>query len=231
MSQKSHKMKNPIIIAIDGPAGAGKSTIAKEVAKRLGYMYLDTGAMYRSLTLKALRQHIDLNDEEKLAALARATTIDLKIGQDHTLKVLLDGNDVTEEIRTAEVTNSTFYIARLGKVREVMVERQRAIGQTANIVAEGRDIGTVVFPNAFKKFYLDADFEERTKRRFLEMKNKGVEVVSHDVQKDLEERDTKDFTRKVGPLKKADDAIVIDSTHMPIPEVVQTVINNVQSHG
>lgn len=224
-------MNNPIVIAIDGPAGAGKSTIAKEVAKQLGFMYLDTGAMYRSLTLKALRHHIDLNDEDGLAALARETTIDLQIGKDHTLKVLLDGADVTEEIRTPEVTNSTFYIARLGKVREVMVERQRAIGKAANVVAEGRDIGTVVFPKAFKKFYLDANFEERTKRRFLEMKNKGVEVVSNDVQKDLQERDNKDFTRKVGPLKKADDAIVIDSTHMSIPEVVQMVIATVQKNG
>ncbi|MCX5680885.1 MAG: (d)CMP kinase [Candidatus Omnitrophica bacterium] len=220
-------MDKPIVIAIDGPAGAGKSTVAKEVARRLGFMYLDTGAMYRSLTLKALRHHVDLTHEDQLVELARSTTIDLQIDKEHALKVFLDGADVTEEIRTAEVTNSTFYIARLGRVREVMVERQRAIGNAANVVAVGRDIGTVVFPHAYKKFYLDANFEERVNRRFKEMKGKGVSAESQDVHNDLQERDTKDFTRKVGPLKKADDAIVIDSTHMSIPEVVQKVIEAV----
>jgi len=225
-----HKTKKSIVIALDGPAGAGKSTVAKEVAKRLGFVYLDTGAMYRSLTLKALRHHIDVNDEKKLIELARITTIDLQMSPQHTLKVLLDGVDVTEDIRTPEVTNQTFYIARVGGVREVMVERQRAIGEKANIVAEGRDIGTVVFPHAYRKFYLDANFEERANRRFKEMKDKGTVVESASVQKDLQERDTKDFTRTVGPLKKADDAIVIDSTHMSAEDVVQKIIDSIEPH-
>jgi len=224
-----HK-KGPVIIALDGPAGAGKSTVAKEVAKRLGFVYLDTGAMYRSLTLKALRLGIDVADEARLIDLARKTTIDLKVNEQHVLKVLLDGDDVTEEIRTPEVTNQTFYIARVGGVREIMVDRQRAIGQKVDIVAEGRDIGTVVFPRAYRKFYLDADFEERAKRRYKEMAGKGVSIESANVQKDLQERDAKDFTRTVGPLKKADDAIVIDSTHMSIEDVVQAIVNSIKSH-
>lgn len=225
-------MRNaPIVVAIDGPAGAGKSTIAKEVAKRLGFMYLDTGAMYRSLTLKALREKVDLNDEASLAALARSTRIDLKIGDHHALKVLLDGQDVTEEIRSPEVTNNTFYIARTAGVRDVMVEQQRAIGAKANVIAEGRDIGTVVFPNAFCKFYLDARFEERANRRCKEMSEKGKAVACAQVQQDLQDRDTKDLTRKVGPLKIADDAIVIDSTNMSIQDVAQKVIDHIQSHG
>jgi cytidylate kinase len=223
-------MNKSIVIALDGPAGAGKSTVAKEVAKRLGFVYLDTGAMYRSLTLKALRQHVDLNDEPKLVDLAHRTTIDLQMNNDHRLKVLLDGADVTEDIRTPEVTNNTFYIAKLPGVREVMVERQRAIGSTSNIVAEGRDIGTVVFPQAYRKFYLDANFEERAKRRIVEMQGKGTVVEPTNIQKDLQERDTKDFTRKVGPLKKADDAIVIDSTFMTISEVVQKIIDSIEPH-
>ncbi len=223
-------MKKPVVIAIDGPAGAGKSTVAKEVAKRLGFVYLDTGAMYRSLTLKALRNRVDLNDEPQLVDLARKTNIDLQMSESHCLKVLLDGDDVTEDIRTPEVTNNTFHIARLAGVREVMVERQRLIGEQSNVVAEGRDIGTVVFPCAYRKFYLDANFEERAKRRVKEMQAKGGLVEAVHVQNDLQERDTKDFTRKVGPLKKADDAIVIDSTLMSIPEVVQAIIDRIERH-
>ncbi len=225
-----NNMKKPVVIAIDGPAGAGKSTVAKEVAKRLGFVYLDTGAMYRSLTLKALRNRVDLNDEPQLVDLARKTNIDLQMSESHCLKVLLDGDDVTEDIRTPEVTNNTFHIARLAGVREVMVERQRLIGEQSNVVAEGRDIGTVVFPCAYRKFYLDANFEERAKRRVKEMQAKGGLVEAVHVQNDLQERDTKDFTRKVGPLKKADDAIVIDSTLMSIPEVVQAIIDRIERH-
>jgi cytidylate kinase len=224
-------MNESVVIALDGPAGAGKSTVAKEVAKRLGFVYLDTGAMYRSLTLKALRSHVDLQDEKKLVELLHQTTIDLQISDEHRLKVLLDGNDVTEDIRTPEVTNNTFHIAAVSGVREVMVERQRAIGKKVNIVAEGRDIGTVVFPYAYRKFYLDANFEERAKRRYKEMEGKGTVIESSSVQKDLQERDTKDFTRKVGPLKKADDAIVIDSTYMSIQDVVQEIIDSIESHA
>ena len=226
-----NNMKKSIVVALDGPAGAGKSTVAKEVARRLGFVYLDTGAMYRSLTLKALRSSMDLKDEKKLVELAHQTTIDLQMDDQHRLKVLLDGVDVTEDIRTPEVTNNTFHIAAVGGVREVMVERQRAIGEKVNIVAEGRDIGTVVFPGAYRKFYLDANFEERAKRRCKEMHEKGIGAESSSVQKDLQERDTKDFTRKVGPLKKADNAIVIDSTHMSIQDVVQAIIDHIEAHG
>jgi len=227
----SKNSNNTIVVAIDGPAGAGKSTIAKEVAKRLGYTYLDTGAMYRSLTLKALNQGINLESEADLVALAKKTTIDLIVDQGHQLKVLLDGEDVTEAIRTSEVTNNTFFIARAPDVRAIMVERQREIGALSNIVAEGRDIGTVVFPQAKKKFYLDANFEERAQRRFRELKEKKKQVEQKEIQDDLQERDQKDFTRKVGPLKIADDAIIIDSTNMSIEDVVSKVIEIVQQNG
>ncbi len=216
--------KEAIVITIDGPAGAGKSTTARELARRLNFSYLDTGAMYRALTLKALENKINLEDEEALVALAHQTTIDLKTDAHQTLHVLLDGRDVSEAIRSVEITNNTFYAARAPKVRAIMVEWQRRIGAKTSIVVEGRDAGTVIFPNAKYKFYLDADFNERCQRRIKELQAKGEVVNETLLKQDLQERDQKDFTRKVGPLKKADDAIVIDSTGLTVPQSTEKIL-------
>lgn len=221
----------PIVITIDGPAGAGKSTVAKELAKRLGFAYLDTGSMYRALTLRALREKIDLKDERQLIALTKKTLIDIDTDEAQSLKVLLNGEDVSEKIRSIEVTNNTVFIARVPGVREVMVARQREIGEKKNVVVEGRDTGTVVFPKAAKKFYLDADFKERSRRRMKELKDKGKAVDESELRHDLKERDTKDMTRRVGPLKQAKDAIFIDSTDMSIEDVVQKILSFIKENG
>lgn len=212
-----------ITIAIDGPAGAGKSTVAKILAKELKISYLDTGAMYRALTLKALRKKVNLENGRQLADLAQETRIELKPFLSG-LSIFLDDEDVTQEIRTVEVTNNTFYIARAPEVREIMVDLQRRMGKKQSVVAEGRDIGTVVFPNATRKFYLDADFNERASRRIKELKESGKPVDERQLQKELGERDQKDFGRKVGPLKKAEDAIVIDSTGLTAEETAQKIL-------
>ena len=209
-----------LVVTIDGPAGAGKSAIAKKLAKALKVSYLDTGAMYRALTLKAMRENVNMENEDDLISLANRTTIDIE-SLDSGVKVLLDGQDVSQEIRTVEVTNNTFYIARTAGVRAIMVEWQREMGSRKSVVIEGRDVGTVVFPDAARKFYLDADEEERARRRYDELIAKGKEIDFNDVLNDVKVRDEKDFTRKVGPLKKAEDAVVIDSTKMTIDEVVE----------
>ncbi len=219
-----------IIVTIDGPAGAGKSTVAKLLSKKLAFAYLDTGAMYRALTLKALNEKINLEDEEALVKLAKVTKLDLE-DNPAGLKVLLDGKDVSQEIRTLEVTNNTFYIARAPKVREVMVDWQRSIGNKKNVVVEGRDTGTVVFPKAKYKFYLDADIAERSKRRFDELKQKGKDVNKELLTEELKDRDNKDLTRKVGPLKKAQDAISLDTTKLTIDEVVNTLYKHINKNG
>lgn len=216
--------KEIIIVAIDGPAGAGKSSVTKELASLLGFAYLDTGAMYRSLTLKALRQGINLEDEEGLVMLAGNTKISLKSveGQE---RILLDGEDVSEEIRSRDVTNNAFYIARAPKVREIMVGWQREVAKEQSIVAEGRDIGTVVFPQATYKFYLDAKEDERARRRIEELRLKGLDVDTEKIKQDIAERDHRDKTRSVGALKQAEDAVYIDSTDMSVEETVNKMFS------
>lgn len=213
------------VIAIDGPAGSGKSTVAKLVAKKLGYLYIDTGAMYRALTLKALEKKVDFEDEKVLARIAQDTDIELKKDCSGSLRVILDGCDVTGRIRGPDVNA---HISRLSKVKEVrasMVARQRVLGAEAHAVLEGRDIGTVVFPQARYKFYLDADFRERVNRRYKEFVLGNKRISRLEVRKDLLRRDRSDKLRKIAPLKKANDAICIDTTKLSIAEAVDKVLS------
>ncbi len=219
-----------LIIAIDGPAGSGKSTVAKLVAEKLGFLYLDTGAMYRALTLKAIRKRIDLQDEKGLIRLMRQTKINLEEKTDGSLNIFLDGKDVTKEIRDQEVTNKVSFIARVGGVRQKMVELQRRIAKRRGAVVEGRDIGTVVFPDADKKFYLDANLNERIKRRFKELNQMGQSVLQEEVKQDISIRDESDRTRSIAPLKKAKDAICIDTTDMTVEEVVGKILAQINKN-
>lgn len=229
-SSNPSDQRSSCVIAMDGPAGAGKSSVAKKLAQMLGYAYLDTGAMYRALTLKALRLKARLDDEEILVAIAKTTHLDLAQDND-TVKIFLDGEDVSDAIRTLEVTNNTFYIARAPKVREIMVKWQREIGERRSVVVEGRDVTTVVFPNATHKFYLDADLGERARRRLNELVEKGNVVDAQKLKKEIEERDRKDITREVGALKVAEDAIRIDTTHMSIDQTIDEILKSVKPNG
>ncbi len=213
-----------VVVAIDGPAGSGKSTVSKRIARALGLLYIDTGAMYRALTLKAMRLTLDLQNADALTQLARSTKIDLS-EESGALKVYLDGEDVSAPIRTPELTNNVKYIARVPGVRHEMVALQRAIGSKSGAVLEGRDIGTVVFPDAKFKFYLDADVEERSRRRHKELIETNRKVSLDDIKKDVVVRDESDIKRDVGALKKAPDAVVIDTTKLTIDEVVGKLLS------
>lgn len=212
-----------LVIAIDGPAGSGKSTVSKLIAKRLNLLYIDTGAMYRALTLKAMRKGLRMEDESSLIALAKSTKIDLE--EKSKLHVFLDGEDVSIPIRTAEVTQNVKYIARIPGVRHEMVALQRSIGSKRGAVLEGRDIGTVVFPNADYKFYLDASPEERARRRREDLIELGQAADVEDVKKDIMARDESDIKRSVGALKKANDAFFIDTTDLTIDEVTEKILS------
>ncbi len=220
-----------MIIAIDGPAGAGKSTIAKIVAGELGFLYIDTGAMYRALTLKAIEEKVDAQDAAGLIELARHSAIDLKNDAGGSLEIFLDGRDVSALIRQPRITKLVSDIAKIKGVREVMLGLQRKLGKLRDSVLDGRDIGTVVFPDADRKFYIDAHPEERTRRRHKELKELGQEINPEEVAKDIKNRDTIDSTREFAPLKKADDAIYIDTTNMTIEEVVKEVLSRIRQNG
>ena len=218
-----------MIIAIDGPAGAGKSTVSKILAQRLGFLYIDTGAMYRALTLKSIEEKIDVKDAAALADMARNSSIDLVNAGDGSLKVFLDGRDVSLEIREPRITKLVSDLAKIKDVRQIMVELQRKLGRQKDSVLDGRDIGTVVFPDADKKFYIDAEFLIRVNRRYKELKVVNQDIIEKDVESDLLNRDTIDSTREIAPLKKAEDAILVDTTNLTIDEVVDKVFSQVRS--
>ena len=218
-----------MIIAIDGPAGAGKSTVAKLTARKLDFLYIDTGAMYRAVTLKVLDEAINPFDETTVIGAARRAEIDLIQNHHGPITVLLDGRDVSSAIREPRITKHVSDVAKIKGVREIMVQLQRSLGNRKDSVLDGRDIGTVVFPEADKKFYLDARFSERVARRYKELKAAGQEVLESEVAADLRNRDTIDSTRAVSPLRRADDAIYIDTTDLTIEQVVENIFNHIKS--
>ncbi len=214
------------MVAIDGPSGAGKSTIGRALAEELGYTYLDTGAMYRALAVRALEQNIRTDD---VAGLARAASL-ASISFDETgTRVLLDGRDVTDLIRSREATKAASEVAKTGAVRRELVRRQQDLGREGGVVLDGRDIGSVVFPNAEVKFYLDAAPEERAQRRFDELRAKGQEASFDAILQDIRARDHQDMTRIDSPLMRCADAIVVDTTTMSPDDVVARLLERVRA--
>jgi cytidylate kinase len=213
-----------LVIAVDGPAASGKSTTSKLVAKDLGYLYVDTGAMYRAMTLKVLQHKINLEVEERISRLAEKTNIRLEQFDDQ-LKVFLDSKDVTRAIRSQAVTNAVSAVSAIKKVREVMVREQRRMGANGGIVLDGRDIGTVVFPNADLKIFMIANVKERASRRQKDLIKEGVDVSLEELVDEINERDRKDSRRNISPLRKADDAIILDTTNLAITEQVKFIVN------
>ncbi|WBO91800.1 (d)CMP kinase [Bacillus tropicus] len=216
-------MDKRISIAIDGPAAAGKSTVAKVVAKKLSYVYIDTGAMYRTLTYAALEQKVDIENEEQLMKVVKNVNIEFQQGE-NTQLVFLNGQDVSEVIRTPEVTNRVSIVAKHRLVREEMVRRQQELAEKGGVVMDGRDIGTHVLPDAEVKIFMLASVEERAERRHLENMNKGFDSNLEQLKEEIAQRDKLDSEREVSPLKKADDALELDTTSLSIEEVVQKIM-------
>ncbi|WP_339062677.1 (d)CMP kinase [Tepidibacillus marianensis] len=216
-------------IAIDGPAGAGKSTVAKKVARELGYIYIDTGAMYRALTYQAIQNHVDIHDEKGLALLLKGHPINLQIEGD-LQRVKINEQDVTDAIRTPEISKNVSGVASHEQVRMEMLKIQRALADKGNIIMDGRDIGTNVLPEADLKIFLSASIQERAKRRYQELLVKGYNGTLEEIQADIARRDQQDQERKFAPLRQANDAIFIDSSNLTIDQVIDKILQLVKEH-
>lgn len=226
-----NNVNSKIIVAIDGPAGAGKSTIARTVAKNLRITYIDTGAMYRALTYLAIKNHLSFeNDMDKILNLAKSSTIELKDDVENYF-VFINGEDVTNLIRTPEITEYISFIASESAIRKIMVKKQQEMGESGGVILEGRDIQTVVFPNADYKIFLDATPEERAERRVRDLEEKGFsDIKIEKVLEDINIRDDKDKNRSTGPLKMAKDAYYLDTTSMSIDEVIEKILNIIRNN-
>lgn len=215
-------------IAIDGPAGAGKSTIAKQVARRENLIYIDTGAMYRAMSLLMLQNGIPLNDAEKIGQECSRAQIDISY-ENGEQAVFLNGENVDAFLREERVGNAASAVSAVPRVRERLVQLQRELAASADVVMDGRDIGTVVLPDADLKIYLTASSRVRAERRYRELQEKGIEADLKTIQRDIEERDHRDMTRETSPLRQAEDAVVIDSSMMTVDEVIQNILDLIQS--
>jgi len=219
-------MQKFIIIAIDGPAASGKSSVAKYLADKLGYLYVDTGAMYRAITYYALKKNI-VDDNEALIDSTKNINLDLEYENGLT-HVYIDGYEVTDNIRTPRVNAKVSDVSRIKEVREALVKLQRKFGENKNLIVEGRDTTTVVFPNASLKIFLTADLKERAKRRYLEFKEKGVDISLEEVEKSIQNRDKIDSEREVSPLIKAEDAVELDTTNLTIDQEINQIVERVK---
>jgi len=222
-------VKRRAIITIDGPAGAGKTTIAKMVSRRLGYDYIDTGAMYRAIGWKTIREKIDLKAKRDVIRMVRNTRVELK-KKAGTIRVLLDGKDITNKIRSKRSAEAASILGTMPEVRQQLVKIQRREGSSGGIVVEGRDTGTVVFPQANYKFYLDASIKERALRKYRELRAKGQRGELAQLEEAIRSRDERDRNRRVAPLKIPPDALLIDSTHMSRKEVVDFILTRIEKN-